>query len=125
MVTLKLLVRRDSTYIPNFIDTRLKEHYQSYTLMSGNIWTSILTCCNKKFYSELDIDLLASGMFDVINEIRYISTDELYYLVYKYMIKKLKEYQSYANDVEEYEAAQNLKMLLISLSNIKNIPIDE
>jgi len=125
MVTLKLLVRRDSTYIPNFIDTRLKEHYQSYTLMSGNIWTSILTCCNKKFYSELDIDLLASGMFDVINEIRYISTDELYYLVYKYMIKKLKEYQSFANDYEEYEAAQNLKMLLISLSNIKNIPIDE
>jgi hypothetical protein len=125
MLQLKLLVKNDSVILPNFIDTRVPEHHQAFKLMSGHIWYSLQKCCVKKFLSYYEIDCLSDEIFIVINEIRHLSSDEIYYLIWRYVLKRTKEYESAANELEMYESAQNFNRLHHTLTDIKFDDIDE
>lgn len=120
MLFKKILI--DAQTPPKFLDFNDLSHHRVYT-QTSNILIAVSHCVNFKYITNGKIEEIANDILLYISQIKIEAGDDISYKVYKWIISKLRVYESYSNMGETYEYSNNILRLINTLDAlIKNIP---
>lgn len=121
VLKLKQEIRYDCEVIPDFINTRKTEHFQSFTILSNVLLESVYLCCSAKIITYDEIERVAIDIVLAIGEIRDITNGLLYTKVQKYLMELLDKYEGLSVALEVYESSENFNRLKSILSGSKKL----
>ena len=109
----------DAKTIPPFLDTKKVEHYnafQSYQYVNS----SLLYLCIRAFVDDFVIKEAAADIEVIFDVIEKKSNLDLKILFFGYMLQMFGDYIALAEELEEYEMARNISLLIVEINRPKN-----
>ena len=125
MIRLRKVLSEDLLIIPDFVDTKSSTHRSCYDILSNEIYPLLFKCVSNKFLPGPIISNINWEIMCFINDMRFISEDDLHYRMYKYLVDLIKDYEGVSVYLDLYESASNFNNLLINITNIRERDIKD